>query len=148
GDGYVDLAISNRGGNEVTFWMGQSDGTFALDQSIAVGRQPVAVAVRSAGAPYPGVLVANADSGSVTLLVPHGDFGKAVNYVVGENPTAIAAGNFTSPNADNWFLAVTYLGTDPNAGRVAILRPPPTGRDGTFELGLSYPVGRMPGAVA
>ena len=76
GDGKVDLAVANAGGNSVSILLGNDDGTFTpgLGSPIAVGSRPTAVAggdFNSDG--KPDLAVAGADDSTVKILLGNGD---------------------------------------------------------------------------
>ena len=74
GDGLLDLAVANRGSNDVSILLGQGDGTFQAPQAFIAGVAPVSVAVGDF----------NGD-GLLDLAVPNGTFLGTVSILLGQD---------------------------------------------------------------
>ena len=101
GDGHADLAVASAGSDTMAVLLGQPDGTFApVPANPAVGPDPTSVAVGDFnGDGHADLAVVNANfggSGTVAVLPGNGDgtFAPAETYPVGQNPAAVAVGDF------------------------------------------------------
>jgi hypothetical protein len=146
GDGILDLATANFGGNAVSILLGESGGMFHAPVNYPVGPLPSSVAVGDFnGDGFLDLAVTNTDNfgsnGSVSILLGNGDgtFQSAMNY-------AAASG---SP----WFLTVADLNQDGKLdlavanhdGDLAVY----LGKgNGTFQPGVNYVGGQNPQSVA
>lgn len=99
GDGKLDLAVTDYGGNSVMILPGNGDGTFGTPTTIPVGNQPYAIVTGDFN--NDGKLdlaIANYGDGTITLLLGNGDgtFTEASGspYPVGGGPYRIAAADF------------------------------------------------------
>jgi hypothetical protein len=99
GDGKLDLAVTDSGGNTVLILLGNGDGTFGAPTTTPVGNQPEAII--AADFNNDGKLdlaVANYEDETITLLLGNGDgtFTQAAGspYAVGHGPFQIAAADF------------------------------------------------------
>jgi VCBS repeat protein/putative Ig domain-containing protein/FG-GAP repeat protein len=98
GDGKLDLAVTDAGGNAVLILLGNGDGTFGTPTTIPVGNQPYAIV--AADFDNDGKLdlaVANYADGTITLLLGNGDgtFTQAGSpHAVGHGPYQIVAADF------------------------------------------------------
>src|SRR5437660_602028 len=73
GDGKQDLAVENKGSNNVSILLGTGTGSFAAATNYAVGSQPVLVAVGDFnGDGIQDLVVANASSNNVSILLGTG----------------------------------------------------------------------------
>jgi hypothetical protein len=99
GDGKLDIAVTDFGGNCVFILLGNGDGTFGTPITIPVGIQPDAITTGDFN--NDGKLdlaVANFGDNTVTLLLSNGDgtftASSGSPYPVGQGPTSIAAADF------------------------------------------------------
>src|SRR5437899_2425683 len=126
--------------------------SFLTAPTYAVGANPVSAAVGDFnGDGHLDLAVANGGTnrtpaGTVSILLGKGDgtFGAAQSYAIGNNPTAVAVGDFDGDG--HLDLAVTNGGSYPNyQGSVSVL----LGKgDGTFGVAKSYATGSYSVAVA
>jgi FG-GAP-like repeat/Bacterial Ig-like domain len=81
GDGNSDIAVANINVNSVSILLGNGDGTYAPQQSVAVGSMPRGIAVLDVdGDADPDIVNTNQASGNLSLLINDGQgvFGPAV----------------------------------------------------------------------
>jgi hypothetical protein len=118
GDGILDLAVANRGANNVSILPGNGDGTFQDAPSFPVSNDPQSVAVGDFTAG--GILdlaVANKgtdpSNGSVSVLLGDGDgsFQAARNLDAGLGPVAVAVGDFNGDGKADLAVANGIYGT-------------------------------------
>jgi hypothetical protein len=96
GDGYIDLAISNRS-DSVSVLLNNGDGTFAPYVAYPVGEYPVALDVVDIDNDNDSdLVVANYNSENVSVLLNNGDasFQSAVHYNVGDSPIHVTCADF------------------------------------------------------
>ena len=87
GDGDPDLAVANRGSDNVSVLLGNGDGTFQSAVNYGAGDGPSSVAIGDLnGDGDPDLAVANWLSDNVSVLLGNGDgtFQAAVNYGAGD----------------------------------------------------------------
>jgi hypothetical protein len=109
-NGIPDLAVANRDEGTVSVLLGNGDGSFMRVHDVPVGSAPVSVtvgdfdrngisdlAVASRGNDTVSVLLGNGGSG--------GTFQPTTSYLAGNDPTAVAVGDFNQDGAPD--LAVT-----------------------------------------
>ena len=147
GDGKLDVAVTNLNSSNVSILLGDGSGkgfNNAQNSPIGVGSHPVWVSSADLnGDGKPDLVVANADDGTVSVLLSNGDgtFRGAPGspMAVGLRPVAIAVADF---NADGMAdLAVTDL---TNSTVYSLLG----NGDGTFHSALTFGVGGQPTSVA
>src|SRR5262249_10332655 len=133
---------------------GKGDGTFGVAQNYPVGFGPQALAVGDFnGDGSADLAVANAASGSVSILLNRGDgtFQLAQNYSAGSGPNFVAVGDF---NGDGRLDLVTTnffaVNVPPNGVQVveSDLNVFLGNGDGTFQAPQVYAAGLGPVAVA
>jgi hypothetical protein len=150
GDGNLDVAVANyagSGGNTVSVFLGNGDGTFRAPVSYPVGPNPQGVVVADLrGDGRLDLVVSNNNLGSgapstVSVLRGNGDgtFQPAVNYPVGANPGALVAGDFNGDGYQD--VAVANDGS----GTVSVLLG---NGDGTLQPAVTYAAGIRPFALA
>jgi hypothetical protein len=106
--------------------------SFLAPVSYPVGVNPQAVAVGAfTGDGIPDLVVANHDSGTVSVLLGRGDgtFGPAQNYAVGGTPVSVAVGDFNNDGK------VDIVTTNDSNGTVSVLLG---NGNGTFQPALNY----------
>lgn len=99
GDGKLDVAVTDSGGNAVLILLGNGDGTFAVPTTIPVGNQPDAIVAGDFNDDGKlDLAVANYGDGTITLLLGNGNgtFTQASGspYAVGLGPFQIVAADF------------------------------------------------------
>ena len=99
GDGKLDLAATDSGGNAVIILLGNGDGTFGAPTTILAGNSPYAIVAGDFNNDGKvDLAVANYGAGTITLLLGNGDgtFTQASGspYMVGARPYQIAAADF------------------------------------------------------
>ena len=98
GDGKPDLIVTNTGssyypGNTVSILLGNGNGTFQDQQTLATGDSPDSVVVADVnGDGKPDLVVANSGSGSVSVLLGNGGgtFQAQQTFATGNSPDAVA----------------------------------------------------------
>lgn len=140
-DGIVDLAAANFASSDVTIYLGQGDGTFALPMQFVIG--PGANDIVASDFNGDGKLdlaTANMNSSTVSILIGNGDgtFQTATDFWAGDTAAGLTAADFNDDGAVD--LAVAAFGAD---AAVILLN------DGTgaFAAPIEYAVGTSPYAV-
>lgn len=116
--------------------------SFAAPRAFGVGTYPQSVTVDDFdGDNNADLVVANAGSGNVSVLLGQGDgtFQAAVNYAAGTNPQFVAVGDFRSVGRSE--LAVANL----LSGNISILLAQ---GDGSFQSAVNFAVRTNPQSVA
>src|SRR2546426_1098685 len=138
GDGKLDLLVANANSNNLTGLLGSGDGTFtaAAGSPVAVGLYPVAVALGDVnGDGKLDLLVANANSNNLTVLLGNGDgtFTAAAGspVAVGSSPSSVALGDM---NGDG---KLDLLTANSGSNNVTVLLG---NGDGTFTAAPGSPV--------
>jgi len=143
--GTPDLAVTNLFTNNVSVFLGNSDGTFQPAVNYPVGMNPRFIAMADlTRSGIADLLVVNHvgsfSTGSVSVLRGNGDgtFQPSVNYAVGTGPATLAVGDFNNDGVPD--LVVTNI----NSSNVSILLG---NGDGTFQPAFNVPVGATPESV-
>ena len=142
GDGYIDLAVVNRGvfpdyHGSVSVLMGNGDGTFGSDVQYDTGNGSVSVNIGDFDSDsIPDLAVANFDSDSVSVLLNngYGSFETHIPVPAGNGPSCVTTGDLDGNGYLD--LAVADFGSDSvsillNAGSGSFSRVPeslPAGR--------------------
>ncbi len=101
GDQTPDLAVANRGSNDISVLLGNSQGSFGAAINFTVGMTPVSMAVGDFnGDKKTDLIVANSGTNNVSVLLGNGlgSFGAATNFDVGTSPYAVAVGDVNGDN--------------------------------------------------
>jgi len=146
--GFIDLAVANKGDNNVSILLGQGtngvqNGTFSAQTTFATGNGPAGIATadfNNDGKPDLAVTNSTSSPPTVSILLGNGDgtFTAHTDFTTGAGPAGIVAANFTGTNPD---LAVA----DESAPNLDILIG---NGNGTFTAPISLPTGNSPVAVA
>jgi hypothetical protein len=105
GDGKPDLAVVNKGSNNVTIMRGAGHGFFTTVQTVAVGQEPIAIAAADLNADGRiDLVVTNRNSDSIAVIdgLAGGSFGSARFFVsggTGSAPTGLALGDVNHDGA-------------------------------------------------
>jgi hypothetical protein len=148
-DGWTDVAVANRGSNNVSVLLGTATGPFEAASDYPAGTSPVALAAGDFnGDQKLDLAVANAGArgvaSNVSVLIGNGDgsFQPPVNYPAGIGPTSVAVGDF---NGDGKLdLVVANAGISTEFGTLSVFIG---NGDGTFQAATSYTLGIDPTSV-
>jgi type II secretory pathway component GspD/PulD (secretin) len=141
GDGKIDLAVTNEGDNTVSILLGNGDGTFQSQITVATGLAPDAIVTGDFNSDGRlDLAVANFTDNTISILLGNGDGTFAAGRTItGINiPVAMVTGDFR--NAGKLDLAVL----DQADGVVSVLLG---NGDGTFANKIDTSVGRAPTAL-
>jgi hypothetical protein len=142
GDGFLDLAIANYDGNNVSILLGRGDGTFGAATTAATNRGPRSIVASDFnGDGKLDLASANNVSGDISILLGRGDgtFASATNIWTGSPATFLAVADFNGDGKPD--LAVTQVWTD-NLGVLLGVG------DGTFRATSSFVTGVSPLGLA
>ena len=150
---FVDLAIANKGSNTISILLGNGDGTFQTQTTVATGHSPVAVTAADfhdlTGNGFTDLAVLNADDNTLAIYEGNGNgtfqTPNVIPLLSGYSPTALSTGQFT--NSGHVDLVITEKPNTPqNPGIVLVFQ----GKgDGTFLLTSQSPllVGNTPAYI-
>ncbi|BCU13824.1 beta strand repeat-containing protein [Microcystis aeruginosa] len=128
GDGKSDLAVANRGSNNVSVLLGTGTGSFGAATNFSVGNAPSSVTVGDFnGDGKSDLAVANDFSNNVSVLLGTGtgSFATATNFAVGISPRSVAVGDFNGDGKSDLAVANDFSST------VSVLLGTGTGSFGT-----------------
>jgi hypothetical protein len=137
GDGRLDIASANYGGENVGVLLASSDGSFRV-HDFPAGGSPYALAAGDfTGNGIQDLAVADDSSNTVNILLGNGDgtFQAPVSYPVGNFPLSVVVGDFTG----NGILDLAVANAHSNSVSVLL-----GNGDGTFGPARDYPVGVYP----
>ena len=151
GDGKPDLVNANLGYGEstVSVFLGNGNGTFQAQRTFAAGIYPVAVAVADlTGDGKSDIIVTNntsgvgaASPGGVSVLLGNGNgtFQAPLAFLVGDDPTSLAVGDFNGDGKPD--LVVSNYKSD----TISVLLG---NGNGTFQAQQTLAVGQQPESIA
>ncbi len=150
GDGKADLVATTygvQGAAGVNILLGRGDGTFAAPVKYAIlgGAESVAVGdLNGDGVPdiVAGSIQTNDGGASVLLGAGDGSFAAPVTYGVGSSPFAVALADVNGDGAAD--LITADFGFNFSGGNISVVLG---NGDGTFRIGVSYPVTAQPNTV-
>jgi type II secretory pathway component GspD/PulD (secretin) len=141
GDGKLDLAVANQGDNTVSILLGNGDGTFQSQATVATGLAPDAIVTGDFNADGKlDIAVANFTDNSISIFPGNGDGTfTAPRTITGiNNPVAMVTGDFRGSGK----LDLAVL--DQADGLVSIFLG---NGDGTFANKIDTAVGKSPSAL-
>lgn len=146
GDGNLDdIAVANKGSNDISVFLSNGDGTFKDAVTFPVGTEPVDLYAADFNRDLINdIVVANQGSSNISLLLGdgRGGFQAAENYAVeGGMLTALATGDFD--NNGYFDLAVTLSKGD-EPGSVLVMN---SDSIGIFTSRVAYPTGINPVSI-
>jgi hypothetical protein len=153
GDGKLDLAFINSGGNSMSVLLGNGDGTFQTEQNFATGVLPTSLQVADLNSDGKldfavvnqlcKVTSTSCAPGSVSVLLGNGDgtFQPHSDFGVGVTPMSLAIADFNGDGKPDLAVTNANLGL---GNTVSIL----TGKgNGTFNPHVDYTVVNEPGPI-
>jgi hypothetical protein len=147
GDGNLDVAVVNLSDNNVSIYLGQSDGSFIKSADYAVGVSPDAITVADFnGDGKLDLAITNQNCantcgpGSVSVLLNRGDgtFQPAAVYATDSDPVSVVAGDFNGDGKTDLAVANAISPVSPGPGTVIVFL---NNGNGTFSRGGEYPAG-------
>jgi len=141
GDGKLDLAVANHGGNNVSVLLGTGTGSFGTATNFSVGSSPISVTVGDFnGDGKSDLATANHSSSNVSVLLGTGtgSFGPATNFTVGISPRSVTVGDFNGDGKSDLATA------NRSSSNVSVLLGTGTGSFGTA---TNFTVGSSPHSV-
>lgn len=142
GDGKLDIAVVNKGGNTISVLLGNGDGTFAAPASVTVGTAPAALAAGTFSAQGGnGLAVANGGANSVSVLI-----GQAApaTFTVAEpaGPQTVAAGQpatyaIATTAASGASGTLSFAASGLPSGAAATFNPPSVAKGGGTTLTIT-----------
>jgi VCBS repeat protein len=162
GDGKLDLAVANAGGDNVSILLGNGDGTFDLPVDFRTGPvcttppapclQPTSIAVGNFGGDgKPDLAITNFATNEVVIMlntsaVGAPNFGAPTSVPVGDGPLFVTAGDFDGDSKLDLAVANTGNNTVASPGTtVSILKGDGTG---AFPTKTDVTVGKGPVSIA
>ena len=134
-DGKTDLAVANFGGNTVSIFMGNGDGTFQAAQNVSVSSRPFSVSVGDFnGDGKPDLAVGFESTVGISILLGNGDgtFQAAISTAAGFANYGSVAGDFNKDGKLDTRSCRLQL------GRIFVLLG---NGDGTFQPAVAYGLG-------
>jgi len=107
-DGFEDVAVTQRGANNVRVLRSNGAGTFTSNVNYATGTNPEAIVTATVNNDGNlDLVVANAGSNNMSVLLGDaaGNFAAAANSAVGTNPRSIAFGDFNNDGINDFATA-------------------------------------------
>jgi Flp pilus assembly secretin CpaC len=154
-DGHPDLVVANQTDGTLSLLLGNGDGTFQTQTTIAIPVGPVAASLSALATgdfnndDNLDVAVTDMANNRVLVLLGNGNgtFQTAASYPTGSNPVALVAQDFDGDGEPD--LAVVDQGDGTTAGAVSVLIGNKVNnvQDGTFGTKIDYPVGISPSAI-
>jgi hypothetical protein len=146
GDGKPDIVTANYNDGTVSILLGNGDGTFGQQQTVAVGSSPdTVVAADLTGNGKVDLVTANEGDNTVSVLLNTTSRGATTptftqrTFAVGSSPFGVAVADFNSDGKPDLVVA--------NKGDSTVSVLPGNG-DGTFGQQQTFAVGSQPVAVA